>query len=196
MRTVPPRLAGALVASTCAVVLGVSVTASAVTGSGSVQVRAVVVPIIRLDGPPGTLQVSVCRNQPTQAVAVPARVTTNVGTGYTLEVTRTRFVPTDEAVEIQATRPALAGQVLDLPQGSWRAVSSTGALRLGHRTDTITTAAGDPWTTFLRFGASSARQNTVLRGTVTYRVRTASGNAERQTAVTVSVRQPCGRGDR
>ena len=183
----------ALALAACAVAASVSVTAFAVTRSDSVQVSATVGAVLRVDGPQAALRANICRGRSSPGTVVsPVRVATNQTGVYALFVTRARFTSTDVTADISVQRPALAAQILDIPRDSFRTVPvSPTTLRIGRRLSGITTQTGDAWQTRLRFGTSTARTGTVLRGTVTYRATAGTLTAERRVDVVLTVRASC-----
>src|SRR5207253_1869798 len=94
-------------------------------------------------------------------------VVSNARGGYQLSVSRTAFTRGDIplAASVSATP---AGAVADLAAAG--AVPTSGALNVGHRTQTVTRASGDAWTLGLALGPVPFVADGAHTSTLTYTV--------------------------
>lgn len=175
-------VAGAVAASSLAV------TAFAASRTDTTLVQGTVGAVVRVTAP-GQVRQVVCPRRTSFPVDIPVTVATNAP-GYVLQVVRAAFVPTNPSAEFMLDAPTGVGQVPDVTVGAWRTLGAGTTLRVGHRTGTQTTAAGDRWSTHLRFGAVS-RSNGSLTGKVTYRATAGARVTERAVQVVLLVRPNC-----
>ncbi|MDX6510915.1 MAG: hypothetical protein QOE36_419 [Gaiellaceae bacterium] len=104
-------------------------------------------------------------SQTSAPVTAPVKVTSNDGFGYQLTASRTAFSAGDIPLTITSDAPKGAGMVLDLERA---ALEPGVAVNVGHRTASMTPAAGETWPTKLILGPVGHVLSGVHTATLTF----------------------------